>query len=459
MIPKQKITSDLHAIFNAGVKRVDPYSLMQKALSLKGSLLTIDTGGVPKTVELDSFKRIIAIGFGKATANMALALEKILGERIDQGLIAVKYGHTAPLTRIAIIEAGHPLPDENGLKAARMIAELAREADKNTLVFTLISGGGSALIPSPIEVEIGAERIALSLKDKQETTQCLLQCGATIHEINCVRKHLSALKGGRLAELLQPATSINLILSDVVGDRLDTIASGTTAPDSSTFREMDAVFSKYGIASKLLAGVLKIVETGFAGRCRETPKPGSEVFEKAFNIIIGSNSLALTAAKAEAERLGYRTTLLASALTGEAREVAKVLCAIGKQVQKSQKPSSPPQCLLFGGETTVTVQGNGMGGRNQELALSFLSEMSLAAEATNRIYLLSASTDGTDGPTDAAGAFADIEVLDLAMKNGLEIGDFLKRNDAYHFFAALDLLLKTGPTHTNVCDIQVMIIN
>jgi hydroxypyruvate reductase len=454
----KKIKADLEAIFKAGVKRVDPYSLILEALTLKGTLLTIDTGEVLKTFDLSQFGRIVVIGFGKATANMALALETLLGSRLDEGLIVVKYGHTAPLTRIAMTEAGHPVPDENGMKAARMIAELARAADVNTLVFTLISGGGSALIPYPIDVMIGSERITLSLAEKQETTRVLLECGATINEINCVRKHLSTLKGGRLAELLQPATSINLILSDVVGDRLDTIASGATTPDRSTFREMADVFAKYRILKKIPATVLKILEAGLAGRCGETPKPGSKAFDKTHTFLIGTNSLALIAAKAKADSLGYRTTILTSALTGEAKEVAKVLCAIGKQVQKYHTESSQAECILFGGETTVTIQGDGKGGRNQELALSFLSEQSLDRAATDRIYLLAASTDGNDGPTDAAGAFAAVDLLEPAQRKGLIIGDFLNRNDAYHFFAELDNLLRTGPTNTNVCDIQVVIV-
>lgn len=447
----------LAAIFKKGVQRVDPKRLILDSLSLEGNFLEIKTNDESKRFDLTKFEKIYVIGFGKASANMAFALEQLLANRISKGLVAVKYGHIAVLEKIELLEAGHPVPDENGLKAAKRIAELATEADSNTLVISLISGGGSALIPFPLETEIAGDKVNLTLADKQTVTQILLECGAKITEINCVRKHLSGIKGGRLAELLTPATSINLILSDVVGDRLDTIASGATVPDDTTFSDMQAIINKYDIGEKIPQKVLKILKAGLEGNCDDTPKSNDHVFENCHNFLIGTNYLALLAAKQEAESLGYETSILTSQLTGEAKEVAKVIYAIAKDTKKICD-SSKPRCLLFGGETTVTIKGKGKGGRNQEMALSFLSEIENDGAAAEGIHFLAASTDGNDGPTDAAGAYASMDVLNKVAEANLSINEYLRENDSYHFFAQLGYLLKTGPTNTNVCDIQVVFV-
>ena len=454
----KKLESDLESIFMAGVRRVDPYLLIKASVRLQGDQLVIESNEVRESVALSNFKRIFVIGFGKATARMAKAMEEILGERVTAGVSSVKDGHTETLNTIRIIEASHPVPDKNGLKAAQAIVDLASRADEQTLVLTLISGGGSALIPYPwgVSEEDGIE--SLTLAEKQEVTRILLQCGATITEINTVRKHLSRIKGGRLAEWMFPAMSLNLILSDVVGDRLDVIASGATSPDTSTFRDMQDVFVKYDLTSQIPENILKIMRSGLKKRIPETPKPGAQVFDKVRNILIGTNSLALLAAKQQAEQMGYKTGILNSQLVGEAREVARELYKIARKYQKKKLPQEEPLCLLFGGETTVTIKGDGKGGRNQEMALSFLCEMADNPSAADRICFLSGGTDGNDGPTDAAGAFATIQLLDRAGKMGISLKEYLNNNDAYHFFDAINGLLKTGPTNTNVCDIQVILI-
>jgi hydroxypyruvate reductase len=455
-LPNQQ--SDLKEIFEAGLSSVDPYRLILDSLSIQGSELFIRSDRGDFSLDISPFDNIVVIGFGKATAKMALALEELLGARISAGLIAVKYGHTETLHYIESIEAGHPVPDESGLKAAKAISELASSADQKTLVFTLISGGGSALIPFPAEAVIGNDSFQLNLIEKQNVTRLLLECGADITEINCVRKHLSGIKGGRLAEQLMPATSVNLILSDVVGDRLDTIASGATSADNTTFEDVAAIFEKYDISEKMPKTVLSLLSAGLNGRYPETPKSDSSIFKNCHNFLIGSNYLALRAAQKKSEELGYETRILTSMLTGEAREVAKALCAIAKETRVRKNPGSLPQCLLFGGETTVTLKGAGKGGRNQEMALAVLSEMSANRDIMSRIWFLSASTDGNDGPTDAAGAFADIVLLKKADHHRLSINHYLKQNDSYHFFEEVDGLLKTGPTNTNVCDMQIVLV-
>ncbi|MCG8333312.1 MAG: glycerate kinase [Proteobacteria bacterium] len=450
--------TDLKHIFEAGLSHVDPFRLILDSVSIQGSELLIRRDGADFALDMSPFEEIVVIGFGKATAKMALALEELLGDKISVGLISVKYGHTEELSYIETIEAGHPVPDENGIKAAKAISELASQANQKTLVFTLISGGGSALIPLPAEADLETESIHLTLAEKQNVTKVLLECGADITEINCVRKHLSGIKGGRLAEKLMPATSINLILSDVVGDRLDTIASGATSPDDTSFRNVAQIFEKYDITDRMPKTALKLLQAGIKGHFPETPKQDSVVFNNCYNFLVGTNYLALQAAKKKSEELGYETRIFTSMLTGEAREVAKAICAIAKEAYVRKKPGSPAKCLLFGGETTVTIKGAGKGGRNQEIALAVLAEMAAHRDVMYNIWFLSASTDGNDGPTDAAGAFADMTVLEKAEDYQLSIDHYLKNNDSYHFFEKLKGLLKTGPTNTNVCDIQIFII-
>jgi hydroxypyruvate reductase len=301
--------------------------------------------------------------------------------------------------------------------------------------------------------------LTLSLEEKRRATQVLLGCGATIQEFNCIRKHISALKGGRLAELLHPARSLNLILSDVVGDRLDTIASGLTVADETTFAQALSIIDKYEIEQQLPVGVMDLLRRGAGGEFPETPKPGDPVFEAVTNVLLGTNYTALSAAARKAEQLGYAPVVLSSRVVGEAREVAKVLAAIALDMGTLDFLAEKPACLLCGGETTITLRGKGKGGRNQELALAFLQEIAAAeAHAVQGITFLSGATDGNDGPTDAAGAFASLDILEQARRQGLAIPDYLARNDSYHFYEAVGGLLKTGPTNTNVCDLQICLI-
>jgi hydroxypyruvate reductase len=449
----------LEEIFRAGVARVDPEVLIHDCLHLEGDALTVDTGEDRVEYDLSRFHRVVVIGFGKATARMAKAVEKILGSRIYEGLIAVKYSHTESLDRIRTIEAGHPVPDQSGMEAARQIAALARQADEGTLVITLISGGGSALIPHPWSGSAGGSQVTLSLEEKQNTTEVLLRCGAVINEINCLRKHLSQIKGGRLARMIHPAASLNLILSDVVGDRLDAIASGPTTWDETTFDDALRIVGKYDIEADLPEAVLRIFSLGAKGAIPETPKKDDPVFENVNNLLVGTNYHSLEAAAKAAKTLGLSPVVLSSQIVGEAREVAKVYCGIGKDARRKGLFGPRPLCLIGGGETTVTLNGSGKGGRNQEMALAFLAEIEQDPAATEGLYFLAASTDGNDGPTDAAGAFACSQILRDAERLGLSPADYLKNNDAYSFFDACGRLLKTGPTNTNVCDIQLLIVS
>jgi len=455
MLDYARAYKDLERIFSAGVDRVHPDRLIRNGLHLQEERLTVATESTSLTLDLEDFRRIVVLGAGKASAAMAAGLERILGDRIGEGVVVVKYGHTAELERIRLIESGHPVPDGEGVRGAEAVAELARRADEKTLAINLISGGGSAILPAPYQEKEG---FGVTLQEKQKTTQVLLACGAAIEEINCIRKHISMLKGGRLAQLLYPARSVNLILSDVVGDRLDTIASGLTVADETTFAQAQAIIAGYGIEDQLPVSVVELLRRGAEGRIAETPKPGDRVFESVSNVLLGTNYTALKAAAEQAGRLGYKPVVLSSRIVGEAREVAKVLAAVALDIGQSSLLASPPACLLCGGETTVTLRGQGKGGRNQELALAFLQRIAEAAGAAGGICFLSGATDGTDGPTDAAGAFASRQIAEQARAAGLSIAGTLERNDSYHFFDSIGRLLKTGPTNTNVCDLQICLI-
>lgn len=449
---------DLESIFRAGLDRADPYRMLAEHVSLRGETLSIQFEGESRSIDLSQFRRIYVFGAGKASARMAQAVEAVLGERITAGVVAVKYGHTAPLSTVRLVEAAHPVPDANSLRAAAEISTLAHTFTAETLVINLISGGGSALFDGLQSYEDGGRTVQLTLADLQATTQALLACGAEIGEINCIRKHLSTVKGGRLARLLYPATSLNFILSDVIGDRLDAIASGLTVPDRTTFADAAAVIQKYGLAGRLPPAVAKLIELGAAGLAPETPKPGDPAFERCHNLLIGTLYHSLLAAQERARALGYHPLVLTSQLTGEAREVAKMLLGIARDVRKRGLLAPRPACLVAGGETTVTLRGSGLGGRNQEMALAFLAGLKDDPAGSQGIYFLSASTDGSDGPTDAAGAFASLELLGQAARQGLNPIPYLQNNDSYHFFEPLGALLKTGPTGTNVCDLQIILV-
>jgi hydroxypyruvate reductase len=378
---------------------------------------------------------------------MGFALEGIIGpQRISGGVLNVKVGHNKPAPkRLTLYECGHPVPDESGSRGALAIETILRQLTARDLLFVLISGGASALLPAPAP--------PVTLADKQKITDQLLKRGADIFELNAVRKHLSRLKGGLLASLAYPAAVVALILSDVIGDPLDVIGSGLTAPDESTFGDALGVLSKFGLTATAPRSVIARLEEGALGRIPETPKPGDPIFANVHNVLVGSNRLALQAASRRAKELGYRTAILSSSMQGETREVAKAHAEILREVMKGEGLARRPACLLSGGETTVTVTGRGKGGRNQEFTLA--AAMQLRAEKNWAV--LSGGTDGTDGPTDAAGAFADDTTARRALQAGISPAAHLAENDAYPFFERLGDLVKTGPTGTNVMDLHVLL--
>jgi hydroxypyruvate reductase len=377
---------------------------------------------------------------------MAIAVEGLLGDRLRGGHVIVKYGHGGPATHVTIHEAGHPIPDEAGVRATRTLIDFVVGRGPRELLICLISGGGSALSPAPVE--------GLTLAEKQEVTRLLLACGATIHEMNALRKHISQIKGGKLARLASPATLITLVLSDVVGDSLDVIASGPTVPDTSTFADCLQILRKYQLLDQVPTAISRHLEAGLSGAVPETPKPGDAVFDHTQTVIIGRNLQALEAASRRATVLGYHPLILSSAIEGETREVAKVHAGIAKEVLASGHPITAPACILSGGETTVTLRGQGQGGRNQEFALA----LALDIHNVPGIAALSGGTDGTDGPTDAAGAVADWTTCARAEQHGLHPREALEHNDAYPFFERLGDLVITGPTQTNVMDVRILLI-
>jgi hydroxypyruvate reductase len=427
------------AIFRAAVDAVRPDACIARIAQRRGEILSLGQ----TEIDLTQIDHLYLLGAGKASAAMAAAMEALLGDRITAGRICVKYDHGAPLTHCTLLEAGHPIPDAAGVAAAEAILELADQAGERDLVICLISGGGSALLPLPLP--------GLTLADKQATTHQLLASGAAIHDINTIRKHLSAIKGGRLAQAAAPAQVISLLLSDVVGDDLDVIASGPTVPDASTYVDCLAILKRYQLDRRVPAGVRRLVAQGVAGDLADTPKADDPAFRQVVNIVVGSNLDALTAARERAAALGYPPLVLTSRLEGEAREVARFLSAILTEAQHSGQPQPPPLCLLSAGETTVTLKGKGKGGRNTELALAAAGHL----EGTTECVLLSGGTDGSDGPTDAAGAIVDGQSAAKAAAKGFNLETALADNDSYTVLAATGDLLKTGPTRTNVMDLQI----
>ena len=433
---------DALTIFHAGVKAVDPVHAIKNHLRSDGDWLFVGE----LIYDLSNFNRISVIGAGKASAAMARGVEETLGEKINSGTIITKYDHAVSLDKVRIVEAGHPVPDEEGYRGAQKIVHFLASMNEKDLVFFLISGGGSALLPFPYE--------GLILEDKQCVTKILLEVGANIQEINTLRKHLSQVKGGRLAKIANPATLISLILSDVIGDDLDSIASGPTVPDRSTFRDCVDIVEKYQITDRLPSVIMDIFNKGIRGEIEDTPEAGDPAFERTQNLIIGSNIKAVEEAAKKATELGYNTLILSTFIEGETRDVAGVHAAIAKEILSSGNPIERPACVISGGETTVTIRGGGKGGRNQEFSLAAAMDI----DGLENVVLLSAGTDGTDGPTDAAGAISDGETVARARKLGMDPSHYLRENDSYHFFEALGDLILTGPTFTNVMDLRLVFV-
>jgi len=421
------------AIWRAALAAGDVTPLLQRHLRVTGP--TLSAG--PLTLDLSGVRRVLVLGAGKAGASMTRAVETILGDRAREGFVVVKDGYRLPTARIEIAEAGHPVPDGRGVAASARLLALAESATADDLVIFLVSGGGSALTPAPAP--------PVTLEEKQALTRLLLAAGATINELNAVRKHLSRFKGGLLARAAAPATVLTLALSDVIGDPLDVIASGPTAPDPSTYAGALGVLERRGVLDRTPCSIVDRLRAGAAGKIAETPKAGDRVFERVTNLVIGNNALVVDAAAAEAERLGFRPHVLTRSLQGEAREVARDLVARARGLPG-------PVALIAGGETTVTVRGSGRGGRCQEFALA----AALALEAGDSLVVLAAGTDGTDGPTDAAGGLIDAGTVARARVAGLDPARALADNDAHALLTATGDIVATGPTNTNLLDLYLI---
>ena len=427
-------------IWEAALDAANPATCINKTLRVNGNVLSI--GDKQFTIE----GKLIVVGAGKAASRMAQVVEETLGERITDGLVVTKYEHGLPLRRIRQVEAGHPIPDAAGVNAVREMRELLRGLKPEDIVLCLISGGGSALWPAPAE--------GITLEQKQEVTSLLLRAGATILELNAVRKHLSAVKGGQLAAWAAPARIATLIMSDVIGDPLDFIASGPTAPDTTSFGEALAIVQKYGVT--IPAAVTERLQAGAQGRIPDTPKPGDPLFRNVENLIIANNRLLVDAAATKARALGFGIVILGTEFQGEARDVAGFFAAIAREIASTGNPGKPPVCVLAAGETTVTVRGKGAGGRNQEMALAWAIAMASRPIGIPCCFA-SVATDGSDGPTNAAGGVVDPTTVQRALELGLAPQRFLANNDSWNFLQGTGDLIVTGPTQTNLMDLQILL--
>ena len=428
-------------IFLTAVESVKPDKLISRFVSVRGNILQIEN----HAIDLSAIKNIFVVGAGKASAMMALALEMILDKRITAGHIVTKYDHSIPLKYIGTTEAGHPVPDENGLSGTEKVMSIVNNAGGDDIVICLISGGGSALLPDVPE--------GCTLDDLKALNNALLKCGANIKQMNCIRKHLSGVKGGMLAKAAYPARVISLILSDVIGDPLDVIASGPTAPDPSTFDEAISIIKEFRIENEIPGKILKLLQDGSDKKRQETLKENDEILLKTSNLIIGSNKLALMIAREKAESFGYESRIITNTLEGDVKDVAGYILDLireAKDISNNKKT-----CLLFAGEPTVKVSGKGLGGRNQHLALI----MSKMLKDIPDVTFLSGGTDGSDGPTDAAGAVIDSMTVRNAGALKLDMEKYIENNDSYNFFKQEGGLIITGPTQTNVMDLIVTLIN
>jgi glycerate 2-kinase len=430
-------------LLETAISAVNPQKLLRNRVQLQENTLKIDD----LQLDLDRYNRILVIGGGKASGAMAESLEELLADRIDKGFINIPEGssHKFKVKAIELNEAGHPIPSEQGQRGAKRILELMNDVDEHSLVIFLLSGGGSALLPLP--------QNDITLDEMKVVTTLLLKCGATINEINVVRKHFSRIKGGRLAVASHPATMLCLILSDVIGDPLSSIASGPTVPDPSTYSDAIHILKRYGIWEETPLTIRRFMEDGLNGLNEESPKPGDPRFAKVHNIVLGNNGIALAAAEAQAKKMGFNSLILSSYVSGEAKHVGTVLASIGRELMVRDQPAQKPCVILAGGETTVTVTGEGRGGRNGELALN----AAFGLEGFEGVTLSSVGTDGIDGMSDSAGAIIDGSTLERAKAKGLNPLDFLQNNDSHTFFKELGDLIYTGPTGTNVNDVMLVV--
>lgn len=428
----------------AALSAVDPRNAVDRTVKVRGETLEINK----LRFNLRDIENIYVIGGGKASGAMAEAIENILGDLIKGGVVNVLKGteKNFRVKKIKLVGATHPIPSETGVSGVKEMLSIAEKASENDLVIVLISGGGSALMPMPAP--------PITLEEKKKVTQLLLKCGATINEINAVRKHISGFKGGQLARAIYPAITVALIISDVVGDPLDTIASGPTAPDTTTFDDAYKVLTFYNIIKEVPKSIVERIEKGLRGEIPETPKPGDKIFEKVHNIIIANNKTACRAAEEKAKEYGANAMILSTFIEGEARHVGTVLAGIAREIHKFNEPIKKPVVIILGGETTVTVTGKGKGGRNQELVLS----SAIRIRGLEGTAILSIGTDGIDGITDAAGGIVDSTTMDRGIENGLDILDYLSNNDSYSYLKKTGDLIITGPTGSNVNDIMLIVL-
>ncbi len=428
-------------IYHTGVERVLPVNLVCKSVSLYGTQLTCQS----VSLNLSNFKHIYLLGIGKASAAMAASMEDLLGDRITGGHALTKYGHAKPLKKCSLTEAGHPIPDQNGVDGTLKIREFAELATADDLLIVLISGGGSALLTDLPE--------GITLEQLAVLNRLLVNSGAGIQEINSVRKHLSQIKGGQLARIAYPAKVLTLLISDVAGDPIDVIASGPTVADPSSFGDAIEVLEKYQLNSLVSAELFDYLKNGQSGHLPETIKESDPCLLNNSNIILGNNFTALEGAKSKAVELGYETIVVTDRLEGDVYRVADYIYSEIKSLIKS--PEVKRSALLFGGEPTVQHHGNGKGGRNQHLALLMAQKL----DGIPGITFLSAGTDGTDGPTDAAGAICDGTTISEAKRLNLNYEQMAHDFNSYPFFEATGGLLRTGPTYTNVMDLIVVLID
>ena len=440
-IPSSSIRPLLRKLIVRGLDAVNARKAVGRAVSRNGEELVIGR----RRYNLSRYERVLVLGAGKATASMAQAVEQRLGSRLQGGFVVVKHGHIVPTKRIVVAEAGHPVPDRSGQRAAARLCAMTAELGRRDLLIVLLSGGASSLLPAPVA--------GVTLADKQRTTQELLRCGASIREINTVRKHLSRIKGGRLAELTE-ATVVTIILSDVLGDDLSAIASGPTAPDPTTYQDAVAILKRHRIWQSVPQRVRRHLNCGCRGLEGETPKPGSSLFRRVYHCIVGNNAAAVTAVIRAAREAGLRTLVHSPALTGVARDEGQRFGALARAIAREGKPLQRPCCVVAGGETTVTVTGKGRGGRAQEFAAAAALEIA----GLDKVWVVAIGTDGTDGPTDAAGAVIDGTTVARAKRVSVDLKAALKRHNIYPALKRLHQLIVTGPTGTNVNDLYLLLM-
>src|SRR3989454_2539630 len=440
-----KLHRDVLTAMDAALAAADPARIIRKHLRLNGPILRADK----LWFLLRDYRRIFVIGGGKASGYMADEVEKLLGKWVTRGLVVIPdyLGSPPRGRRIRYRPATHPIPTRKGMEAVLAMLRLVENVSRDDMVIVLLSGGGSALMPLPIE--------GISLNDEARVTSLLLKSGASIEEVNTVRKHLSQIKGGRLAARLYPATVLTLIISDVVGDKIDAIASGPTAPDPWTYRDAEQVLKKYDLWSQIPTNARRVITEGLSGSIPDTPKKESKAFKHVHNLIIGNGRASCLAAAAAMAKAGYRTQVLSIQITGEAREAGRIFGSIARDIRDNSLPLAPPTALVAGGETTVTVRGKGKGGRNQELVLAAAGEL----RGSDAGIVGFVGTDGIEGQTHAAGALADGTTVMRGLKVGMDPEDYLGNNDSYHYFSKLKGLVITGPTGTNVNDITILAAN